>query len=246
MVLVVLIFGITLRTRGEKDNQDGIEVSTRHFWLACFILTVPLWISTPAQQMLPYPCLQDFVISTFLKQPFICRTSLFPSETQLSLNTAPNTPASAGQSFETRQIPNTLISPVAGIQRQTTNTKSQFNQEFYNLGLQTLNKVKFQPNQKQFSPLSFYTSQFCSENFNLPENVLKAGVLSLPDKYLWYTAHNIYSISPVLGCLIMDDIFCDNSILYADLYNSSGIQTSDCKAVASLYWNSEKSIGETW
>lgn len=44
----------------------------------------------------------------------------------------------------------------------------------------------------------------------------------------------------------MDDILCDNSNFYADLYNSSGIQTRDCKAGTSLYWNSEKSIGETW
>lgn len=43
----------------------------------------------------------------------------------------------------------------------------------------------------------------------------------------------------------MDGILCDNSNFKTDLYNSSGIQTSDSKAVISLYWNSGKSIGET-
>lgn len=75
--------------------------------------------------------------------------------------------------------------------------------------------------------------------------MLKAEALPLPDKYLWYTGYNICSISPALGC-IMDDILCDNANFYAYLYNSSEIQTRNCKTVTSLYWNSEKSIGEIW
>lgn len=68
---------------------------------------------------------------------------------------------------------------------------------------------------------------FAVETLTSQKNVLKVEALSLPDKYLWYTAHNICSISLVLGCLIMDDILCDTSNFHANLYNSSGIQTSE-------------------
>lgn len=110
LVFIVLL-SITLRTQHKKTTRWNAGD-----WLLIGLIyphcTSPD-LQPTAQRNLPGPHLQDLLLFLFfLNPPVACRTSPFSPETQLSLRTVANMTASARQSFETRQIPNTLISLV--------------------------------------------------------------------------------------------------------------------------------------